>query len=139
MSHRGEEPPGAAPACGYRDAETPLGVLAEALRAFNRARDWEQFHTPKDLAMALSIEASELLELFLWRRDDDPPSAERLAEELGDVLITLTNLASRLGVDLMAAAEAKLALNGRRYPVERARGSAKKYDALEATPEEDER
>jgi NTP pyrophosphatase (non-canonical NTP hydrolase) len=139
VSGRDKEPPGAAPDRAYRDAETPLAVLAEALRGFNRDRDWEQFHTPKDLAMALSVEASELLELFLWRRDGDLPPAERLAEELGDVLITLTNLASRLDVDLMAAAEAKLALNGRRYPVERARGSAKKYDALGATPEEDER
>jgi len=120
------DPPGA----GFSDAETPVAALAAALAAFNRARDWEQFHTPKDLAMALAVEASELLELFLWKRDGELPPAERLREELGDVLITLTNLAARLGVDLMAAAEAKLALNARRYPVERARGSAKKYDAL---------
>ncbi|TNF36067.1 MAG: hypothetical protein EP329_05575 [Deltaproteobacteria bacterium] len=88
--------------------------------------------------MALAVEASELLELFLWKRDGDLPPVARVREELGDVLITLTNLASRLGVDLMAAAEDKIALNARRYPVERARGSAEKYDALVPTDEEEE-
>jgi len=137
MSAGGEEPPPAGD--GWSDEQTALTTLAEALRAFNGARDWEQFHTPKDLAMALSVEASELLELFLWRADGDLPRAERLEEELGDVLITLVNLAGRVGVDLMAAAQAKLALNGRRYPVERARGTAKKYDALVDPTEENPR
>jgi len=130
-----DAPDPAEPPSPWGDASTPLATVGEALAAFNRARDWEQFHTPKDLAMALSVEASELLELFLWKRDGDLPPADRLREELGDVLITLVNLSRRLGVDLLAAAEQKLALNARRYPVERARGSARKYTALGAEEE----
>lgn len=123
-------PPAEPPSSPMSDGETPLRALGDALAAFNRARDWEQFHTPKDLAMALSVEAAEVLELFLWRKEGDTPSAARLREELGDVLITLVNLSRRVGVDLMAAAEQKMALNAQRYPADRARGSAKKYDAL---------
>lgn len=117
-------------AAGWTDAATPLATLAAALKAFNDEREWAQFHTPRDLAMALAIEAAEVLELFLWRADGAVPPEGRVREELGDVLITLSNLAARLGVDLMAAAEDKIALNGARYPVERARGSAKKHDEL---------
>ena len=114
------------------DATTTLAELVSALAEFNRARDWERFHTPRDLAMALSVEAAELLELFLWKAGPDAlPEKERLEEELGDVLICLANLAARAGVDLMAAAEGKLAKNALKYPVERARGNARKWDELE--------
>ena len=108
-----------------------LAELEDALAAFNRARDWEQFHTPKDLAMQLSIEASEVLELFLWKGSEDLPSSERLSDEIGDVLITLVNFARRVGIDPMAAAEQKLKQNAERYPVALARGRADKYNELD--------
>lgn len=115
------------------DASTPLAALGAALAAFNDARDWGQFHTPRDLAMALSVEVGEVLELFLWRAESaELPSTDRLREELGDVLICLVNLADKVGIDLMAAADAKLALNAAKYPVERARGNATKWNALAA-------
>ena len=121
---------------------TPLpdiAALHQALAAFNRARDWEQFHTPRDLATALSVEAGELLELFLWRRPDDPlPPSERLAEEVGDVFICLCNFARATGIDLLDAATRKLELNARRYPVAAARGNALKHDALAALAGSDE-
>lgn len=120
------------------DASTPLSELAAALAAFNAERDWGRFHTPRDLAMALSVEGSELLELFLWKASpDDLPERERLREELADVLICLVNLAGRLDIDLMAAAADKLAKNARKYPVERARGNAKKWTELEKPDAED--
>lgn len=112
-----------------------LAALHQALVSFNRDRDWEQFHTPRDLAMALSVEAGELLELFLWRGDPaSPPPRERLAEELGDVLICLCNVARSVDVDLLDAAFAKLARNPEKYPVATSRGRADKYDALPSAP-----
>jgi NTP pyrophosphatase (non-canonical NTP hydrolase) len=116
------------------DATTTVSELMAALADFNAARDWGRFHTPRDLAMALSIEASELLELFLWKEGPaDLPARERLREELGDVMICLVNLAAKSGVDLMAAAADKLAKNAEKYPVAMARGSAKKWNELEPT------
>ncbi|MFO0748765.1 MAG: nucleotide pyrophosphohydrolase [Myxococcota bacterium] len=114
------------------DADTPLAALKERLAEFNAAREWQRFHNPKDVATALAVEAGELLELFLWRRPDgdDLPERQRLEDEAADVLICLANLANALGLDLMAAAQAKLARNGERYPVDKARGNAKKWDEL---------
>lgn len=109
------------------DATTPIATLARALAEFNGARDWGRFHTPRDLAMALSIEAAEALELFLWKAEGDVPERARLREELGDVMICLVNLAARTGIDLMAAASDKLAKNAVKYPVEKARGRADKW------------
>ncbi len=108
------------------DRDTALAELAERLAVFNGERDWGRFHTPRDLAMAVSIEAGELLELFLWK-PDAMPDVGRLREELADVLICLVNLAAKVDVDLMAAASDKLAANAAKYPVERARGNAKKW------------
>jgi len=120
------------------DASTPLSELAAALAEFNTEREWGRFHTPRDLAMALSVEGSELLELFLWKDGPaDLPPPERLREELADVLICLVNLAGRLDIDLMAAAADKLTKNARKYPVERARGNAKKWTELEKSDAED--
>lgn len=135
-----DEPPSAPSGSAPRD----LATLRAALAAFNRERDWEQFHRPRDLAMALSVEAGELLELFLWKADDAAPERARLREELGDVLICLVNLAARLDVDLLDAAYDKLANNARKYPVAAARGNAKKWDELapgapDATAPEDDR
>jgi dCTP diphosphatase len=110
-----------------------LEHLAARLRVFARARDWEQFHTPKNLAMALSVETGELLELFQWLTADEshelaatPRGAQRAGEELADVLIYLVRLADVLGVDLDAAVEEKLRLNAEKYPVELASGNAVK-------------
>lgn len=108
-----------------------LHDLAEALRSFNAERGWGRYHTPRQLATALSVEAGELLELFLWKDEGDLPDRERLGEEMADVLICLTNLASRLDLDLLEVARDKIAKNGTRYPVERARGRADKWDVLQ--------
>jgi len=113
------------------DDATVIAELKDALAAFNRERDWEQFHTPKDLAAALSVEAGELLELFLWKRKGDLPDAERTRQELADVFITALNLASRLGVDVAGAVRDKIALNAKRYPVALSKGNATKYDAFD--------
>ena len=110
-----------------------LDELRQRLRAFAAERDWEQFHSPKNLAMALIVEAGELVEHFQWLTQAQslafaPDKRELVAQELADVLIYLVRLADRLDVDLLAAAERKLALNAEKYPAERARGSARKYD-----------
>lgn len=112
-----------------------LAELTQAVRAFNEARDWGRYHNPRNLAMALSVEAGEVLELYLWSEDQgpQPPVAERQArvgEELADVLICLLNLADRAGVDLAQAFQHKLARNAQKYPVERARGRLEKWDEL---------
>jgi len=94
----------------------------ERLRAFAEDRDWVQFHTPKNLAMALSVEASELLEIFQWMKDEESQSvmetseAEHVRQEMADVLIYLLRLADVLDVDLAAAVEAKVGDNSVRYP-----------------------
>jgi NTP pyrophosphatase (non-canonical NTP hydrolase) len=108
-----------------------LDALVDALRRFASARDWEQFHSPKNLASALCVEAAELLEPFQWLTEQQSralPDATReaVAGEMADVLLYLLQLADQLGVDLVQAAERKMAINEVRYPVERARGSAKK-------------
>ena len=116
---------------GWADQLTVLQTIKDALDRFNADRDWAQFHTPKDLAMALNVEAAELLELLLWKRTDEELDTERLAQELSDVLITTLNLASRLQIDLAAATQDKIADNALKYPVAKAKGKALKYDALD--------
>jgi dCTP diphosphatase len=111
--------------------------LIARIRAFCDERDWERFHAPKNLAMALSVEAAELLEIFQWMGEDESrtPSPEKLQsirEEVGDVLILLANLASHLGIDPIAAAHAKLEQTALKYPAERVRGKALKYDEYDA-------
>jgi NTP pyrophosphatase (non-canonical NTP hydrolase) len=113
----------------------PLRDLRDELRAFAAARDWDQFHSPRNLATALAVEAAELLEPFQWLDDAqgrDLPLETRAAveEEMADVLLYLVRLADKLGVDLERAAFAKIARNGEKYPVETARGSSRKYDDL---------
>jgi NTP pyrophosphatase (non-canonical NTP hydrolase) len=109
--------------------------LRDALRGFAAERDWEQFHSPRNLATALAVEAAELLEPFQWLTDEqarDLPAETRDAveQELADVLLYLVRLADRLDIDLAAAARAKIVVNARKYPVGKARGSSRKYDAL---------
>lgn len=112
-----------------------LRQLRDELRAFAAERDWEQFHTPKNLAAALIVEAAELLEHFQWltpaqsKRLDTTTLAE-VSQEIGDVLIYLTRLADMLGIDPLRAARDKLKLNAEKYPVEKAKGSATKYRDL---------
>jgi dCTP diphosphatase len=110
-----------------------LKELTARLRAFAAERDWEQFHTPKNLAMAVTAEAGELAAEFQWL--EGPASrvldAERLArvrDEAADVFIYLARLADRLGFDLVAAANAKVDRNEARYPADQVRGQSKKYD-----------
>jgi NTP pyrophosphatase (non-canonical NTP hydrolase) len=113
----------------------PLRDLRDELRAFAATRDWDQFHSPRNLATALAVEAAELLEPFQWLTEEQSralPLETRAAveEELADVLLYLIRLADKLDVDLAAAARAKIVRNGEKYPVEKARGSSRKYDAL---------
>ena len=117
------------------DETTTLAELRDLLRAFNAERDWGQYHSPRNLAMALSVEAGELLELYLWASDDgpQPPVASRgprVADECADVAICLLNLCDRAGVDLAAAVAAKVERNRARYPVEQARGRLEKSSEL---------
>lgn len=109
--------------------------LARALQVFATDRDWDQFHTPKNLASALAVESSELLEVFQWSRGQNgwadlqqSDIRSRTAEELADILLYLIRFADKAGIDLQGAAEAKLALNAKKYPVERFKGSDRKYD-----------
>jgi len=117
-------------------ADDFLLQLRDLVRQFARERNWEQFHTPNHLAAALSIEASELLELFLWRdplsdSSLDPKLRERVADELADVLIYLIRLADVLEIDLKEATLHKLATNAEKYPIERSWGRANKYTDLD--------
>lgn len=112
-----------------------LENLRARLDAFALARDWQQFHNPKNLAMALAGEAGELIEHFQWLTPEQAAtlSAEKrdeVALECADVLLFLIRLADRLDIDLIAAANRKMAINAERYPVEKARGTALKYNKL---------
>jgi len=109
-----------------------LQSLTQALRDFAKARDWEQFHSPKNLAAALTVEASELLEHFQWLTEEQSCNLapDKLAEvelELADIQIYLISLAEKLKLDLVAAVDKKLVLNARKYPADEVRGSSKKY------------
>ncbi|HIE0583915.1 TPA: nucleotide pyrophosphohydrolase [Pseudomonas aeruginosa] len=112
-----------------------VGQLAAALERFAAERNWAQFHSPKNLVMALTGEVGELSEIFQWMDEEQskdaarhPDTAQAVQDELADVLMYLVRLASVLGVDLDAAARQKLEQNNRKYPVEKARNSSKKYD-----------
>ena len=112
-----------------------LDDLAQALRHFAAERAWEPFHSPKNLAAALTVEAAELLEHFQWAteaesRTLDPQRLGEVAQEIADVLLYLVRLADELGIDPVAAAREKMRLNAERYPVDRARGSSRKHDRL---------
>jgi NTP pyrophosphatase (non-canonical NTP hydrolase) len=103
--------------------------LTEALLKFRNQRDWEQFHNPKDLALALSVEAGELLELFLWRADNEA-DREKVKEELADVFAYAFLMAEKYGFDVKEIVLNKIKTNDKKYPVEKARGTAKKYNEL---------
>jgi dCTP diphosphatase len=112
-----------------------LESLTEALRRFAAERDWQQFHSPKNLACALTVEAAELLEHFQWLTEEQSEklSAEKrtaVSHELADVFLYLLQIADRLQIDLVAAARQKLRLNAAKYPMDRSRGNSKKYSEL---------
>jgi dCTP diphosphatase len=112
-----------------------LTQLRDTLRQFAAERDWDQFHSPKNLASALSVEAAELLECFQWLTEDQsrkltPEQQAQVRDEMADVLNYLVRLADKLDVNLLEAAREKIQKNALKYPVEKARGSMKKYSEL---------
>ena len=115
--------------------EMDINAIKERLREFADARDWDKFHSPKNLAMALSAEAGELLEVFQWlteeeSRNPDKKVLARANEELADVIIYAIRLADKLNVDISRAVEEKIESNGEKYPVEKSKGNAQKYSDL---------
>lgn len=119
------------------DNRTTLAELKTRVLAFARERDWEQFHAPKNLSMALAAEAGELMEHFLWSTPEasraivaDPAKRRRIEEELADVVIYALEFANIAQIDVAAAIEAKMAANAAKYPVEKARGRSDKYTEL---------
>ncbi|MFN2282066.1 MAG: nucleotide pyrophosphohydrolase [Anaerolineales bacterium] len=111
-----------------------MDELKGIIKEFIQARDWEQYHAPKNLALALSVEAAEIVEIFQWKKDDQelsPEEVEGLRQEIGDVLIYLLELADKYGIDVIQAARDKMVINGKKYPVEKVKGKADKYTAYE--------
>ena len=112
-----------------------LAKLAQTLEQFAVNRDWNQFHSPKNLSMALSVEAAELMEEFQWLTEEQsaklaPEKLARVKDEIGDVFNYLVRLSTKLNIDLLKAANDKILINEKKYPVEKARGNAKKYNEL---------
>ena len=112
-----------------------IDQLQERIRLFRDERNWMQFHNHKDMAIALAIEAAELQELFLWKRNDEVEEVvkvkrERITEEIADIAVYLLELADNLGIDISTAIDSKLQKNALKYPVDKARGSSKKYTEL---------
>lgn len=112
-----------------------LTGIAQLIRTFRDERDWMQFHNPKNLAISISLEASELLEHFQWKSPEESEAhaiaaREEIADEIADVAVYVIELADNLGIDLEQAIHAKLAKNAAKYPVAKAKGSSKKYTEL---------
>ena len=117
-------------------SSSDLDTLTRRLREFADARDWEQFHSPKNLTMALSVEVAEIVEHFQWlseEQSNDLPeqTLDKVETELADTLLYLVRLADKLDIDLLDAARRKIEINEQKYPVEKSRGNAKKYTDLE--------
>ena len=106
-----------------------IETITRQLRESNEARDWAQYHNGKDLALALSIEASELNAAFLWKAPEQVP-VEKIREELADVFLYAFILADKYGLDVREICEEKIRKNGEKYPVDRAKGNCKKYNEL---------
>jgi NTP pyrophosphatase (non-canonical NTP hydrolase) len=114
-------------------SENQIDALTDKLVAFRDERDWKQFHNPKDLAAALSIEAAELQELFLWKKvesldNESPKQRERIEEEVADIASFLLLLCNEMQIDLADALERKIELNAAKYPADKVKGSSKKYN-----------
>jgi len=103
--------------------------ITQALLKFRNERDWEQFHNPKDLALAINVEAGELLELFLWKNSEEA-NAEKVKEELADIFAFAFLLANKYNFDVKEIILEKIKKNGEKYPVDKAKGTAKKYNEL---------
>lgn len=119
------------------DSTATVADLKARVRAFVRERDWEQFHNPKNLAMALAAETGELMEHFLWATPDqsraiaiDPAKRAKIADELADVVIYALGFANVTSLDVAAAIDAKMAANAKKYPIEKAKGRSEKYTEL---------
>lgn len=106
-----------------------LNQLTQLLLQFRNERDWEQFHNAKDLALAINVEAGELLELFLWKNPEEA-NKEKVKEELADILAYAFLLADKYGFDIKEIVMDKIKINGEKYPVDKSKGSAKKYNEL---------
>jgi NTP pyrophosphatase (non-canonical NTP hydrolase) len=104
-------------------------AITAALIQFRNERDWEQFHNAKDLALAINIEAGELLELFLWKKAEEA-NVEKIKEELADIFSFAFLLAHKYGINVQEIIKNKIELNAQKYPVEKAKGNAKKYNEL---------
>ena len=113
----------------YHFLMTDIEEITRKLREFTQGRDWDQFHNGKDLAIALSIEANELLESFLWKSPEEA-KPEKIREELADVLNYAFQMADKYNLDIKEIMLEKLEKNAQKYPVEKAKGSAKKYNEL---------
>ena len=121
----------------FSDSSTTVAQLKDRVLAFARERDWEQFHAPKNLSMALAAEAGELMEHFLWATPEesravaaDPARKAKIAEELADIVIYALEFANATGIDVASSIEAKIAANAAKYPVDKARGRSAKYTEL---------
>ncbi len=119
------------------DSTTNVSKLKKLMEDFVHERDWEQFHTPKDLSIALAIEAAELMEIFQWKEQKnaaeikkDDKTMAKVREELADVILYSLAIANRLDIDVSSAVEQKMVRNKQKYPVEKAKGTAKKYTEL---------
>jgi len=120
-----------------QDKQTTIANLKEILLKFRNARQWEQFHTPKNLANAISIESSELMEHFLWKTDDEIEQSlkevkfrEEVEDELADIVNFCLNFANRTHIDIASVVKRKMAKNEERYPVEKSKGNARKHTEL---------
>jgi NTP pyrophosphatase (non-canonical NTP hydrolase) len=121
------------------DPSTTIGQLKEAALRFRDARNWKQFHDPKNLSIGLAVEAAELQELFLWKTDEEvkellasEKGRDRMREEIADVLVFLLYLSDSCGIDLADSVSRKIALNERKYPVDKSYNSNRKYDELDS-------
>ena len=112
-----------------KENQNDLKEIAETLRIFNKERDWEQFHDAKNLALSISIEASELNECFLWKNADEADRT-KVEEELADVFLCAIMLADKYDIDIKDICLKKIERNSQKYPVEKAKGKATKYDEL---------
>ena len=124
------------------DSKT-LNAITQQLRDYADARDWQQFHSPKNLAMALSVEAAELVEIFQWLTEKESgeltsEQRQQTEHELADIFLYLLRMADRLNIDIIDAAKKKILINEKRYPAEKVRGSSKKYTAYQHDSESKE-